>query len=325
MSDVGYSFRRWATPVGVSPSALFTEELTSGIYVLEFADAEEYVGKSVNFPTRFASHRRRWDDIVAVRFAAVLPAQLDDAERAVIGQRVKDGVRLRNLTLLSQPLGSSAFDLVVDREIQSAWLSATVDDDDVVIDEHRASLAQRRILSRSRLDLLRQHPLFNDVLESVAVYVALVIPWPDLTEGRLWTLTALPNTARRLDNRRLATLSIQNVEMLFLGEARGDDGQWESYTVLNTAVATDLPDSIAQLPRVHDGYRSTGAVHQFDLVGSNVTWDMLEVPEVRRAARSLALGQLRKGRGAFTRHHNDAFTDEVFVKIDELMGSDAPQ
>lgn len=78
------------------------------------------------------------------RFAAVLFEDLDEAERAVIRHRTSAGVRLRNRTLLSQPLGSSPFDLIVDREVQAAWLEAEATNDGPVdLDDQRVLIAQR--------------------------------------------------------------------------------------------------------------------------------------------------------------------------------------
>ena len=308
-------FRHWDTPPGFTSSALFQEHLPCGIYILVFADGEEYVGQTVNFPTRFSTHRRRWPDITAVRFAEVLHADLDASERTVIGQRTSAGVYLRNLTLLAQPLGSSALDLLVDREVQAAWLRANADDEPIGIDEPRTLIAERRIRSRARLDELRKHPQFDDVLESVATYVASVIPWPHETEGLQWTLTALPSTAGSRDNRRLATLSIQNVEVLVLAEGRRPQGEWEPYTFMNTVVMPDVPSELAHLVSEVHGYRSAGAVHQFNVAGCDVLGALLDHPEVRLAARSLAIGQLRKGHSVLSRHHNDAFSDEVFARI----------
>jgi len=312
----GLRFREWTTPTGFASSALFQERLSCGIYILLFADGEEYVGQTVHFPTRFSTHRRRWTDIRAVRFAAVLFEDLYEAERAVIRHRTSAGVRLRNLTLLSQPLGSSPFDLIVDREVQAAWLEVEATNEGPVdLDEQRVLIAQRRIRTRTRLDELRAHTRFQDVLESVAGYIAFVIPWPHQTEGMQWTLTALPSTALARDNRRLATLSIHNVEVLVLGESRDADGQWHPYTFMNTGLMSRVPSEIAHLVSKVDGYRSAGRVHRIEVAGCDAVLDLLSIPRVRLAARSLALGQLRKGQSVFSRFHNDAFADEVFAKL----------
>lgn len=315
-------FRRWTTPHGTSASALFIEPLNCGIYLLEFANGEEYVGQTLHFHLRFSSHRRRWDDIRAISFAPVVPQDLDSAERAVIARRVQEGVRLRNLTLLSQPLGSSPLDLVIDKQVQAEWLTADMESGEIQLGQLRPLLARRRIASRQKFEQLRSHPLYEQVLLSVAFYVAMVIPWPDQTEGRHWTLTAFPGTARSGSNRRLTTLSIHNVELLIIGEAREEDEPWEAYTLFNTALIPMMSKSLRPFAEITDNYKSAGTLHTFSARGADALADLLTVPEVMRAARSLALGQLRKGRAVFSRFHNDAFADEVFALIDTLLAEE---
>lgn len=66
-------FVRWAMSPDTSPAALIPVEMgRCGVYVLEFGDGEQYVGQSVSLLARLATHRRRWPDIVAIRFACVV-------------------------------------------------------------------------------------------------------------------------------------------------------------------------------------------------------------------------------------------------------------
>lgn len=290
-----------------------------GIYVLHFANGEEYVGQTVNFASRFATHRRHKDDITSIRFAAVAQPDLSDVERRMINQLVAEGTRLRNLTLLSQPLGSSAFDLIVDKEYQAGWITAEAPDDSIVIAETRAPIAKRRRESRARLEELKRHPDYEHILDSVAFYVAAVIPWPDTSEGQLWTVTVLPTTNKRKDHRRLLTVNIQNLEVVFIGEDRQADGTWIGYTRLNTAVVPALSPEIGHLREQTDDYTSAGSIDAFSADDLAAIPALFKYPEVLLAARQLALGQLRKGRGAFSRYHNDAFADEVFARIGDWL------
>lgn len=95
-----YRFRTYATPPGTSLSVqLGPFGDRCGIYVLRFADGEQYVGQSVDVVNRFTSHRRRWDDIQAIEFCHVSREILDDAEKETIQLRRDAGVRLRNSAL----------------------------------------------------------------------------------------------------------------------------------------------------------------------------------------------------------------------------------
>lgn len=310
-------FREWKTPAGFATSAVILEKLSCGIYELSFTNGELYVGQTVNFPARFSSHRRRWDDIEAVRFAEAIPDELDEKERAAIRSRVEQKRQLRNKTLLSQPVGPSPLDLIVDPQAQAEWLQHDARSEPPGVDPERITLAQRRIKSRVKFEKLRQHSEFTKVLNSVATYVSQVIVWPQETEGRQWSLTALPSTAKHKTNRRLMTLSIQNVEVLVMGEQYWEDENiWEPYTFINTAVMPEIPQEVAQVTAVSTSYRSAGPVHQIFAAGTDVIPLILNIPEVLHAARQLAMGQLRKGSSVLARHHNDSFADEVFAAMD---------
>lgn len=310
-------FREWKTPAGFATSAVIPEKLSCGIYELSFTNGELYIGQTINFPARFSTHRRRWGDIEAVRFAEAIPKELDDKERAAIQSRVEQKRQLRNKTLLSQSAGPSPLDLIVDPQAQAAWLQHDADSEPPGVDPERVTLAQRRVKSRVKFDKLRDHAEFSALMESVSAYVSQVIVWPQETEGRQWTLTALPSTARHKVNRRLAALSIHNVEVLVFGEMFWEDtSAWETYTFMNTAIMSVVPQEIQDLTELTAGYRSTGTVHRVSTAGLHAIPPLLEIPEVLRAARQLAMGQLRKGSSVLARHHNDSLADEVFAAMD---------
>ena len=136
-------------PAGLAPSVMFGSDPGPGVYVLEFADGSEYVGQIVHPISRLATHRRRYKDIVAVRFTSVDRADLDRVEQEIITGLRNEGVLLRNRTLLSQPLGKSALDAIVSQEDQAAWISADFQDADVVVAPERIELARARILAGS--------------------------------------------------------------------------------------------------------------------------------------------------------------------------------
>lgn len=311
-------------PAGLAPSVMFGSDPGPGVYVLEFADGSEYVGQSVHPISRLATHRRRYKDIVAVRFTSVDRADLDRVEQEIITGLRNEGVLLRNRTLMSQPLGNSALDAIVSQEEQAAWISADFQDADVVVAPERIELARARILADpDRLPTpMRMHPQLMEALKSIATYLYSVIPFPHETEGRGWVLSAWPSTNRTRNHRRLCTLSIQNVELLFLFEDRSENGAWEQVMVLN--VAPTLPDT-SELGNLFDdgAYRTAGPVKTAYLAGWHDLDDVLSDPDVLLAARELALGQLRKGRAMFSRFHSQALADEVFACAAESIASSA--
>lgn len=252
-------FRRWETPAGLAPSLIFEDGVGPGIYVLEFSNGDQYVGQSIHPATRFASHRRRWQDIVAVNFTPVPPEELDRVEQAMITEKRRADVRLRNRTLLAQPFGDSPLDFIVTQEEQAAWIG----DDPMNVEREIApqrivEARARRRTDRGRLpEPVREHPHLAEAVDSIAGYLYYVIPLPTETEGRGWVLSAWPSTNRARSHRRFATLSIQKVEMLYLYEARTEDGEWEQTMVLNVHDSLEIDDELRPL-FFQTAYRTTG-------------------------------------------------------------------
>lgn len=334
--SLDYRWQSWATPSGVSPSALFEKQLGCGIYELEFANGDCYVGQSVHFSSRFASHRRRWDDIVRASFAEVPFKDLDAAEAEVINTRAKTGRVMRNLLLTSQPYGPSVLNEYIEEQVQREWLSAELDDDPVM-DPERVELARRRLAEEPKdeqrikwaksVATLKAHPAGPFVIDSLAAYVYRVIPWPHQTEGRFWSVSAMPGTVRSRTNRRFTTLSIQNVEMLFMGEwlyENEEEGVSElvPFTVLNVHESTVVPNLLPAFGQgqVHEGYRTTGPIRTFDADNVDLLEDFFQFPEVLLGARQLAMSQLRKGTAMFHRHHNQVLADEIYARIGDALG-----
>lgn len=122
--------------------------------MLEFSNGEQYVGQSVNFPSRLASHRRTYPDIVAVNFCSVPARDLNIAEYGEIQHRRKAGILLRNKTLLAQPLGNSPLDALIDQQVQAKWLDVEATDEGEVEIGDRAVIAKKRNLSNKKFESL---------------------------------------------------------------------------------------------------------------------------------------------------------------------------
>jgi len=326
MSALQLEFRRWRTPTGLAPSVVFDGDPGPGIYVLEFADGTEYVGQSLHPVSRLATHRRRWADIVAVRFASVPKAELNRVEQEHVTERRRAGIHLRNKTLLAQPFGESVLDSIVTQGEQAAWIDTDPRRGDIHVAPERIEEARFRLSSEpDRLPReMRQHPSFDDALTSLAAYIYNVIPEPAETEGRGWVLSAWPSTGRTRSRRRFSTLSIQNVELIFLCEERLESGEWVQYTVLNVAETLHVPTDLTHVATKNRLYRTVGPVWTFDVDGWDSLPALLSYPALLVAARELVLGQLRKGRAMFSRFHSEALADECFAVIGETGNDTGP-
>ena len=59
-------------------------------------------------------------------------------------------------------------------------------------------------------------------------------------------------------------------------------------------------------------HRAGGEVDTITFVGPGGLLDLLEMPDVVEAARRLAIGLMRKGRGMMAKYHDESLADDVF-------------
>ncbi len=280
-----------------------------GIYVLRFADGDEYVGQARNVLTRFRTHVRSWaDPIVALDFAPIPVAELDQTERRVIQSKEQEGVRLRNSALVGLPMVDAAVDFVVTRAEQEEWLSG-VDPDADVSDRCLHSVGRDR--SAKNVVVLSERPYYDLLLDILAAYVRQVIPAPDRTEQRFWCVTAMPSTARTATWQRVAAITVNNVETLVIGESTERDGTVYLDGFLNVAPGLRLPSS---LEIETDEYRTVGEVQRIQAEAAFLEF-AVHHPLVRDAARITAMGLLRKGTSMMGRYHCIPLADDIFDRI----------
>lgn len=185
---------RWEVTNDVAPSVYFgLDRKLCGIYTLEFAGGERYVGQTVDLASRLASHRRTWQDIVAVAFFECAADELNQLERTLITQTERS-FPVRNKAFTRMPSGDAEIDLVVDRQQQAEWLDGV--QPAYPLDE-RTRAADRRRRTRKKFEKLIAHPAYDVALEDLTAYVHAVIPpWPSVTGGLYWGVSALPSTSR---------------------------------------------------------------------------------------------------------------------------------
>ncbi|WP_081751520.1 GIY-YIG nuclease family protein [Corynebacterium vitaeruminis] len=83
-----FRFRRFELR-GATSLASILEGGHTGIYILEFANGERYVGQSVDVRSRFTQHvhgsgHKPWTDVTAFAFLDVPAADLNRVERLII-------------------------------------------------------------------------------------------------------------------------------------------------------------------------------------------------------------------------------------------------
>ncbi len=281
-----------------------------------------YVGQSRNVVTRFASHRRRWPDITAIAFKAFPCEELDQHERAVLAEIESQGHRVRNLDLAGKPGGDSLLDLVIEKEDQAEWLSSDLEEP---TDSSRYLQAVRRRDSRKRFDELMSRPDAGPIVAAAASYVLAALPWPSQTEGRFWTISAMPSTGRRKDWRRL--VCVQRSKRRGPGDRRNGN----PYKIFDYWICKRRYGSLVSPPVVAENgldssmrtrsYGTVGNVVQVDFTGLEALEQLLQNGSpLIQPARQLALSLMRKGPSMYSASHNYHLADEVFARL----GAKAP-
>lgn len=309
-------FQRWEVSDDVSLSALVAPGFNGcGIYVLEFDDGTEYIGQTVSLLSRIASHRRRWPgQITGLRFAEVPREALTQAERDVVARIAATGIGLRNTDLVALPLSSAALDLVVDRAVQDDWLRGETEPLNI---GERGTLALQRRRTLQQYRTLAERSDFPTIVKAMADYLRCCVPWPHQTEARFWTITSMPSTGRSSTWRRLAVITVNNVETVVLGESRDTPGDlWQPGGFMNLDANTSVPHDIAPYVEVA-GYKTVGDVTRLWLDDPPDVSTALQLPAVSEGARRLAIGLLRKGKGMFSRYHDYNLADDIFAELQQ--------
>lgn len=185
----------WYCLNGVESVSAILHEDRRGIYVLEFANGERYVGQAVNAAHRFAQHRRGgkhhapWTDITAFGFMSVPEGPLATHEYAMFCQQKAEGFVLRNKTWNHDHSQPSPLDDVVPIEIQQHWATGHFPPPDVTAlaaSANRRPEAERpRLFTKRRgQELLPNRcPVHDAVVDNLARLILLAIPQPRAAPG----------------------------------------------------------------------------------------------------------------------------------------------
>ena len=190
-----------------------------GIYVYKFEDGTCYVGKSEDVRKRYVQHAHEYrhmkgsPKVAEMLFAHISgdnPEVLDRAETDAIAWFGSHGWDLRNIMKTDLPGGAGEMVIGADKfGVPVPWDRRDIDHGATVSYKFDDDEAKRR-----RFEELERFEIGLEVEKCLGAFVRALIPRPAVGAGILWTVTALPSTARRT---RAATLSCQNLEVLVIG------------------------------------------------------------------------------------------------------------
>jgi hypothetical protein len=340
--------RWWVLDGAESVAPFVAPDGRRGIYVLEFADGDRYVGQASDVVERFQSHRHRsrhhaaWRDIIGFGFMQIPAGPMNAAERAMIHQQRTQGFRLRNRVWNLGHAEPSALDGVVPLTMQEHWATggAKYELGSFVRAATRVPGAQPRLLSAraAQANLGNGRAIWEAVIDELAQLVALVLPSACELEKRFWTLSDCPRTA----GGRFATLNVGPLELAYFPirwglSPEGSICQGGTPMVSVNALpgtfllAGELPHGLAEVGsdvcELIDGHPVIFGHHPraYTIAPVDVITMPLGVFGVQRLSkeeltgvRALAIQIMRRPGGSLqARHHSDELTRLVYQRIVE--------
>jgi hypothetical protein len=314
-------FPEWQEVTGRSSIAdLHKPRERCGIYVLGFANGERYVGQAVDVVRRFGDHRKNHADITHMTFKRVKQAELSRVERHCIHTLEAQGLRLRNISLMSVVAGERDLDLVVTPQEQEQWLTGDrnglVDADQHVQDQGLRERYRRRFSAFMAL------PHAQDALFILGLYLQMVVPFPRRTELSFWAVSCFPETGAPHGSTLLLRMNL-NMQEVFSLYSDGN-GLWGSFHLARTPYEAALgPDWAEQLTalgwQVEDHTYAPGGQDQFNLYAEG--WDgLLSALTGWAHAEAMChfnLRLMRKGATYYGRYHSLDLVDAALRAFEE--------
>jgi len=294
---------------------LFRPGQRCGIYVLHCCDDEYYAGQAVDIVRRYTQHRLTHEDIVWVSFMPVPRERLDSEERRVIWALESAGVRLRNISLVSVPVGETDFDLIMPVDEQKEWISGSAVDRDSGGRFDDADLRRRYQRKFARLAAMNEYEQILPVLQS---YVKQVVPRARAGEVSFWCCSCLPPSGHA-GVTLFFRINIYLQEVLTGG--RDSEGLFFSFHVASSPLDETYGDHSEQLFEQHQGlcaddhFYPSGGSDQLRLEVGSVgdALALLDDPVIRHAIKVFNLRLMRKGPCLNKANHCLALADAIIA------------
>lgn len=296
---------------------LFRPGHRCGIYVLHFANGEYYAGQAVDVIRRYCQHRQTHSDIENISFKKIPRKQLNDEECCVIRKLEEANCLLRNIALVSVPLGETDFDLLMAREDQECWLD---DLTSVGLSGERFEEPNHRLKYTHRFQKLLAKPYADDVIEVLRHYIHLAIPRIRQSELSFWCVSCLPGPHKRnLTAYSRVNVGLQEVLTAFTvsGEKVPIFSLHLALSPLQQAYGTDLHRLWNTHPKAYtlnQIYQSGGSdQYHIQVEGKREVLRLLDDPHIIRTIRSFNLARMRRAPSLNARSHCYDLADRLVL------------
>lgn len=296
-----------------------------GIYALEFANGEAYVGKSRDVTRRFLQHKATYPDLIALWFRTLPKEELDEREQAAIRSLEASGLKLRNIAYSSLPRLKSDLDAVASREEQERWLDAPLAES---LGGERTNDPDLRRKLAGRLPRLLELPDAELAISLLRTFARRCLFAPLRTELAFWSVTCLPKTGM-VGERTYSRVNVNWQEVFSIEEAEGQI--WWSWRLARTPLVARHGPGLRSLLERFPGLEMTE--HRYKAGGHDqlhlYTWDkevaaaVLEDEELVRAMRRYNLTLMQKGPCAWSAYHCFALADRLLAASPPGDGAEA--
>lgn len=289
-----------------------------GIYLLEFANGEFYVGQAINVCRRYGQHCQTYNDITKLTFKCVTPDKLNKEEKQIIQTLEKIGFRLRNIIHTSITYSPSPLIEIMSPEEQKRW------QEDIYYSNltgDRLDDPELRNKYTTKFSRLMSLPYAEDIVGVLKKYVLKCIPVPILSEKNYWSCSCL---SQKISTEQILYSRININQQAVFHAYTFQDQPLFSWHISKSPLTTTFRKRI----RVYRRYwqfrllptsqrYQPGGQDQFTIqtVGENALQDalnMLDDPDFLHAIRTFNLRLMQKGPTWFYRYHCFQLADRFF-------------
>jgi hypothetical protein len=167
---------------------------STGIYCLIFRNHTFYIGQAVDIPRRLSQHSLLHDDITHFAFISLSKDSLDHAEENAIKAAECHGIPLTNIMHVSNTIGGSTIDSIINTNKQAQWLEGN---GHCLTKPHHISTTDNNpsiLQYQKKYTNLAKYKNYSTIISLAYEYISKCIPEPFLTEKVFWSISCLPST-----------------------------------------------------------------------------------------------------------------------------------
>lgn len=288
-----------------------------GIYLLQFADETYYIGQAIDSVRRFSQHRKNYNDIIQYWFMQVDKQKLNEVEEELIKLAEENGLLLRNKTFVSNIIGDTDLDLIINPDQQNHWLNDGKEIDGDGFRLYSQIDYKFKVKYQDNFRKLKEVELYPQIKNILKLYIEKFIPSFQKTEMSFWSLSCLPSTNKNTFPRYFC-LNINSMEVFVLDYEKKSNQIFCFFNCTTSFCDTDheierLYKKFSTLEIQERNYRAAGSdqinFHLSDL--TEVEHVFTTESKISDSIKELNLRLMRKGGTIYSPYHCFELANDV--------------